>query len=63
MSTQPTEPSASILSASVLQIVALGVDMFADEVEQQGASVLRVDWRPPVEVAEDAYRLLGELED
>jgi len=61
MKDQPTAPS--ILSTSVQHVVSLGVDMFADELEQQGASVTRVAWRPPVEIAENAYRLLGALED
>lgn len=55
--------SQDILAAPVTQVVALGVDMFAEALEDQGVTVARVDWRPPAEVAEAAYRLLGDLED
>jgi hypothetical protein len=55
--------SQDILSEPLAHVVALGVDMFADSLEDQGVTVARVDWRPPAEVAEAAYRLLGDLED
>lgn len=55
-------PSQDITS-SPLTVVALGVDMFADALAEQGVTVIRVDWRPPAEEAERAYDLLPLLED
>ena len=55
-------PNQDIMS-SPLTVVALGVDMFADALAQQGVTVIRVDWRPPAEEAERAYDLLPLLED
>lgn len=46
-----------------LRVVALGVDMFADALAEQGVALVRVDWRPPAEIAETAYDLLPLLED
>jgi hypothetical protein len=51
------------ITRSALTVVCLGVDMFADSVEEQGIKVIRVDWRPPLEDAEAAYDLLPLLED
>jgi len=51
------------ITQAPLQVVALGVDMFADSLVEQGIPVTRVDWRPPVEEAEVAYDLLPLLED
>lgn len=51
------------ITRSALTVVALGVDMFADSLAEQGITVIRVDWRPPAEEAEDAYDLLPLLED
>jgi hypothetical protein len=53
----------NLLSTSVRQVVSLGVDMFADELESQQVEVVRVDWRPPAPEAEQARQLLVELED
>jgi len=46
-----------------LRVISLGVDMFADALAEQGALVVRVDWRPPAGEAEVAYDLLPLLED
>lgn len=46
-----------------LRVVALGVEMFADALADQGVDVIRVDWRPPADAAERAYDLLPRLED
>lgn len=51
------------ITRAPLQVVALGVDMFADSLAEQGIPVIRVDWRPPAEEAERAYDLLPMLED
>jgi hypothetical protein len=59
----PEARNASILTTSVRHVVSLGVDMFADDLESQQVPVIRVDWRPPAATAEQAHRLLGDLED
>jgi hypothetical protein len=51
------------ITRSPLRVVALGVDMFADSLAEQGVAVIRVDWRPPGEESEAAYDLLPLLED
>jgi hypothetical protein len=50
----------SILSVgdSNVAVANVGVDLFADELEDQGAVVERVQWRPPVPAAEDALASL-----
>jgi hypothetical protein len=45
-----------------LRVINVGLDLFADEVEAQGAAVERVDWRPPAG-GEDVAALLSLLED
>ena len=51
------------ITRTSLRVVSLGVDMFADSLAEQGVDVVKVDWRPPAEVAESAYDLLPLLED
>lgn len=51
------------ITQAALRVVALGVDMFADSLSEQGIEVIRVDWRPPGEESEAAYDLLPLLED
>ena len=45
-----------------LRVINVGLDLFADEIEAQGAAVERVDWRPPAG-GEDVAALLAQLED
>ncbi len=35
------------LLAAPLQVINLGLEGFAEELERQGVAVVRVDWRPP----------------
>jgi hypothetical protein len=42
-----------------LRVINLGLEVFAEEVEREGATVVRVDWRPP---AADLAALLARLE-
>jgi hypothetical protein len=58
-----TAPDSTILTEPLQHVVALGLDMFAEELTDQGVAVVRVDWRPPAEIAEKAHRLLVDLED
>ncbi len=46
-----------------LSVITLGVDMFAESLEEQGVAVLRVDWRPPSEEAAAVLRFLPLLDD
>ena len=47
-----------------LQAVNVGVELFAGELERQGAAVQRVEWRPPAAGAEEALeRLAGRAEE
>jgi hypothetical protein len=45
-----------------LRVINVGLDLFADELEAQGAAVERVDWRPPAGGG-DVAALLALLED
>jgi hypothetical protein len=46
-----------------IAIANVGVELFADELESQGAVVERVQWRPPEPTAEDALsRLIGSAD-
>jgi hypothetical protein len=42
-----------------LDVVSVGVELFARELERQGVGVERVDWRPPPEAAEGALGALA----
>jgi len=45
-----------------LRVINIGLDVFAQEVEAEGATVVQVDWRPPAGNASVAA-LLARLED
>jgi hypothetical protein len=45
-----------------LSVINLGLEVFAEETQAQGAAVLHVDWRPPAGGA-DIASLLAQLED
>jgi hypothetical protein len=45
-----------------LRVINVGLDLFAEQVEAQGAAVLHVDWRPPAG-GTDIAALLAQLED
>ncbi|MDX9862228.1 MAG: hypothetical protein RBS99_15065 [Rhodospirillales bacterium] len=44
-----------------LTVVNVGIDLFAEALEDQGVRVVRVSWRPPVTVAPDIANLLDKL--
>jgi hypothetical protein len=44
-----------------LRVISLGISTFADDLEKQGAKVLRVDWGPPAEGDEEMLKLLDKL--
>jgi len=45
-----------------LRVINIGLELFAEQVEVQGAPVLHVDWRPPAG-GSDIASLLAQLED
>jgi hypothetical protein len=45
-----------------LQVVNVGLEVFAQELEAEGVSVVQVDWRPPAGGAE-VIAVLARLED
>jgi hypothetical protein len=53
----------SMLFPDGVRVVNVGLDMFATAVEANGASVSRLDWRPPAEGDRDVGLLLARMED
>jgi hypothetical protein len=45
-----------------LRVINVGLELFAEQIEAQGAAVERVDWRPPAG-GTDIASLLAQLED
>ena len=43
-----------------LQVISLGLEIFAEELERDGVTVVHVDWRPPVA---GVAALLARLDD
>jgi hypothetical protein len=59
MSARPT----SVLFPGGLRAVNIGLEMFAPPIAASGASVARLDWRPPAEGDREVGLLLARLED
>ena len=53
--------TAAVLG-SPLRVVNLGLEIFAEELKTEGASVVHVDWRPPAGGGE-VIAALARLED
>ena len=53
----------SVLFPEGMRAVNVGLDMFAQPLAVNGASVARLDWRPPAEGDRDVGLLLARLED
>jgi FdrA protein len=45
-----------------LNVINVGLELFAEEIQAQGTAVLHIDWRPPAGGA-DIASLLAQLED
>ena len=60
MNQSKAPPLADLLNGE-LKIVNIGIDLFADELESVGATVVRVDWRPPAGGDPRLAALLGKL--
>lgn len=54
--------SVETLLARPLQVINLGLEVFAREVEAAGVAMVHVDWRPPVG-SPDVAALLARLDD
>jgi hypothetical protein len=52
--------AVTTLLAQPLRVVNLGLEIFAEELEGDGVTVVQVDWRPPVGSA-DLAALLARL--
>ena len=58
-----SEARTSVLFPEGVRAVNVGLDMFAQPLAANGASVSRLDWRPPAEGDRDVGLLLARLED
>ena len=58
-----SEARTSVLFPDGVRAVNVGLDMFAQPLAVNGASVVRLDWRPPAEGDRDIGLLLARLED
>ena len=38
------------------RVVTAGIDLLAEGVESQGVTVVRTEWKPPLEGTEEAFR-------
>lgn len=45
-----------------LQVVNIGLEMFAEELRAEGVPVVQVDWRPPAGGSSRMAELLGRLD-
>lgn len=50
----------SPLLGQPLRVISLGLEVFAEELERDGVTVVHVDWRPPTA---DVAALLARLDD
>ena len=41
------------------RVATAGIDLLAEGVEQQGATVVRTDWRPPLDGTEEALAVIA----
>lgn len=54
--------SVDTLLGQPLRVISVGLEVFAENVEAEGATVVQVDWRPPAGSASVAA-LLARLDD
>jgi hypothetical protein len=55
--------SVEILFNQPLQVINLGLDIFALELQEAGVPVIHLDWRPPAGGDPRLLGLLASLED
>ena len=58
-----SQAATSVLFADGVRAVNVGLDMFAQPLSANGATVASLDWRPPAEGDRDMGMLLARLED
>lgn len=49
------------LFGAKLKVVNIGIETFASDLEKQGVTVIRVDWRPPASGDAEMSKLLEKL--
>lgn len=54
------EPKQALLSAD-LKVINIGLALFADSLAAQAVDVVRVDWKPPLELEPELERILDDL--
>ena len=54
------EPSRSLLNSD-LRVINVGLEMFAESLADQSAEVVRVNWKPPVELDPEIEEILDDL--
>ena len=54
-------PRKENIFAKMLRIVNIGLTSFADDLKNQGAEVVDVDWRPPAGGDAEMLKLLEKL--
>ena len=54
-------PRKETIFAKKLRIVNIGLTSFADDLKNQGAEVVHVDWRPPAGGDPEMLKLLEKL--
>jgi FdrA protein len=56
-----SEPEFEKFLRAPLQVINLGLEGFAEELERQGVAVVRVDWQPPAGGDPELADLLSKL--
>ena len=56
-----SEPEIEKFLKTPLKVVNVGLEEFAEELEQQGVAVVRVDWQPPAGGDARLAELLSKL--
>lgn len=56
-----TAPKSNDLLGAPLRVINVGLEGFANELEQQGVEVVHVDWTPPAGGNPELARLLAKL--
>ena len=54
------ETKQALLSAD-LKVINIGLELFAESLAAQAVDVVRVDWKPPLELEPELERILDDL--
>ena len=52
-----------LLEGSELKVINLGLQIFAETLQQQGVGVIQVDWHPPAGGDDELGDILADLSD